>query len=78
MNLSTHIAPNAPAAGVGSRYLKGSTFYPLTERMADSIAVHGLAYCVRYYTKRLPLAEARVLLASAYSRSAVRTPGAAS
>lgn len=48
------------------RYLKGSEFYPLTERIADTIAVHGLSFAVRYYMANLPRAEARLLLIGAY------------
>lgn len=48
------------------RYLRGSVDYPMTERMADTIRVHGLAWAVRYYTKRLPAGTARLLLIGAY------------
>lgn len=53
------------------RYLRGTVAYPMTERMADTIRVHGLAWAVRYYTKRLPLPDARLLLRIAYCSTGV-------
>jgi hypothetical protein len=44
----------------------GTIHYPLTEQIADTIAVHGLAWTLRYYAKRIPAAQLRVLMVGAY------------
>jgi len=51
-----------------SRTIKGTTLYPLTEQIADTIAVHGLAWSLRYYAKRIPAKELRVFMVGAYVR----------
>lgn len=51
-----------------SRTIKGAALYPLTEQIADTIAVHGLAWSLRYYAKRIPARELRVLMVGAYAR----------
>jgi hypothetical protein len=45
---------------------KGSTVYPLTQQIADSIKAHGLRWAVRHYSRKLSLVELRVLLRGAY------------
>lgn len=46
--------------------MSGSTRYPLTAQMRDTIDAHGLAWAVRYYAKRLPREQLRVLLVGAH------------
>lgn len=47
--------------------MSGTVFYPLTQQIRDTIAVHGLAWTVRHYAKRIPRAEFRVLMIGAYA-----------
>jgi len=49
--------------------MSGTTHYPLTEQIADTIAVHGLAWTLRYYAKRIPARQLRVLMVGAYCRA---------
>ena len=44
------------------RAMNGSIFYPLTERIADGIKVHGMRWAVTYYSKRMSRMELRVLM----------------
>lgn len=46
--------------------MAGTLHYPLVEQIRDTIAVHGLAWTVRYVAKRMPQAQARVFLIAAY------------
>ena len=48
------------------RSFSGSTVFPLTAMMADTIRVHGLRFAVRYYSKKIPAFQLRVLLRAAY------------
>ena len=46
--------------------MTGSVVFPLVEQMRDTINTHGLQWAVRYYMKRIPWPECRLLLRSAY------------
>lgn len=52
------------------RELCGTVDYPLTDRIRDGIAVHGLSWAVRYYSARLPRRDARLMLRFAYCGAA--------
>ena len=43
----------------------GSLSVPLTSLIADTITVHGLHFAVRFYAKRIPQFELRVLMRGA-------------
>ena len=45
--------------------MHGTTHYPLTEQIRDTIAVHGLNWSLAYYAKRLPRAQLRILVRGA-------------
>lgn len=46
--------------------MSGTQSYPLVAQIRDTIAVHGLAWAVRHYAKRIPRAEFRLFMVSAY------------
>lgn len=45
--------------------MSGTTAYPLTEQIRDTISVHGLSWSLAYYSKRIPRAELRILVRGA-------------
>lgn len=46
--------------------MHGTTHYPLTEQIRDTIDAHGLAWALAYYAKRIPRAQLRVLMVGAH------------
>ena len=54
-----------PRAGKLRPALRGTPDYPLTERMMDTIDAHGIDWAIHYYSRRMPMQDLRVLLASA-------------
>lgn len=42
--------------------MNGSIAYPLSERIADGIRVHGMRWAVIYYSKRMGRIELRVFM----------------
>lgn len=50
--------------------LQGTPSYPMTERIRDTIEVHGIDWAIHYYSRRMPMQDLRVLLASAMSNRA--------
>lgn len=44
----------------------GTTVFPLTAMIRDTIEAFGLAWAVRFYAKKIPAFQLRVLMRAAY------------
>ena len=64
-------AITARASRAHTQTTAGSTVFPFTQMVRDTIEAHGLSWAVAYYMKRLPQWEARFFLRAALRPASV-------